>query len=154
MRIAAARAGEFRKSVVPCVPLTSLCRELELFSRPALLKIDVEGAEPLVLKGGAELLLAEKPPLVICEIHRTALSNYDFTPTDLLAYFPLQRFDLYFIPRSVSDQTSSRRHGRVYRLEDPGQLPIYANLLAVPRVGYDVSRGAAARRVLDEYSVA
>ena len=154
MRVAPQRSGEFRQSLVPSAPLTSLCGEIQAFSRPSLIKIDVEGAEPLVLRGGAELLTASTPPLVICEIHQTALGNYEFTPADLLAHFPVDRFDLYFIPRSVSDQTSGRRHGCVYRLDDPAQLPIYSNLVALPRDGYDEPRIAAARRVLLAHSAA
>jgi FkbM family methyltransferase len=152
MQIGADRSGEFRQMLVPKAKLATLCGAMDAFSRPALIKVDVEGAEPLVLSGASPLLDCDNPPLVICEIHRTALGNYDFTPADVLKHLPANRFDLYFIPRSISDQTADRRHGRVYALRDPAQLPIYSNLLALPCSGHDACRHAAVRTVLDAHS--
>ena len=145
IRVDDARAAEFRRSLAPCVRLSRACQELEGFDTPAILKIDVEGAEPLVLQGTAGLLSGERPPLVVCEIHRAALSNFNFTPVHILSCFPDERFDRYFVPRSISDQTRHRRHGHVYPLTDEQELPIYSNLIAIPRDGWDAARQAAVR---------
>ena len=142
MRVSALRSAEFRRTFASCLRLNSVAADFADFATPSLVKVDVEGAEPLVLAGASEMLEAAQPPLVICEIHRTALANFGFRVEDILSYFPHDRFDLYFIPRSVSDETEERRHGAVYCLESPEQLPIYSNAVALPREA-DPSRVAA-----------
>lgn len=57
----------FKKVKVKAVTLDSLVGENSK-NRPALLKIDVEGAENLILKGGMEFL-KEFKPVILMEIH-------------------------------------------------------------------------------------
>lgn len=57
------RAGEAREvNIVPCVSLDWLAGQLRL---PDVLKIDVEGAELGVLRGGEELLRRIRPVLIL-----------------------------------------------------------------------------------------
>lgn len=59
------QAGGLRETItVPCVTLDWL---LEQYSPPEVLKIDVEGAENLVLRGGARVLTSARPRIV-CEV--------------------------------------------------------------------------------------
>ncbi len=57
--------------VVPCITLDSL---LDTFAAPDLIKIDVEGAELLVLRG-MKRLLEEARPLIYCEVRRETLPD-------------------------------------------------------------------------------
>jgi FkbM family methyltransferase len=63
--------GSREEQLVPTVTLDWL---LERFPPPAVLKIDVEGAEPCVLRGGRRML-SEARPVVLCEV---AAGNENF----------------------------------------------------------------------------
>ncbi len=151
IRVSSDRQHDFRQSVVPCVRVDALCSTAEGFETPALLKLDVEGAEPLVLAGAERILTAGTPPLVIAEIHRTALANYSYDPCSILTHLPANRFERFFIPRSVSDASDVRQHGRVYPLVDPAQLPIYSNLIAIPLDGWQEDRRESVRQAIARY---
>jgi FkbM family methyltransferase len=55
-----------RKTSIQTITLDTFCSEVNL--RPNLVKIDVEGAELLVLRGAAKLL-AESCPMIILAVH-------------------------------------------------------------------------------------
>jgi len=57
---------DIRKISIQTITLDTLCREVGL--RPNLVKIDVEGAELLVLRGAGELL-SESYPTIILAVH-------------------------------------------------------------------------------------
>jgi FkbM family methyltransferase len=57
---------DIRKSAIDTITLDTFCSERSL--RPNLVKIDVEGAELLVLRGAAKLL-SESRPIVVLAIH-------------------------------------------------------------------------------------
>jgi FkbM family methyltransferase len=63
----ASQSGGIRASRL--VPTTTLDKLAERFSPPGVLKIDVEGAELLVLSGGKKLL-SEARPTIFCEVSR------------------------------------------------------------------------------------
>jgi len=58
----------FVRKTIQTLPLDLLESELSITKTPALIKIDVEGAEQLVLEGGRDLIKKNKPILLI-EIH-------------------------------------------------------------------------------------
>ncbi len=63
-------------------------RKLDEFSRDGrvdFIKIDVEGAEPLVFSGGRELI-ARDMPIILCEVHNDQLKNVSSSSaTDMIA---------------------------------------------------------------------
>ncbi|WP_250279752.1 FkbM family methyltransferase [Frankia sp. Cppng1_Ct_nod] len=73
---------------VQVVPTVSLDLLLEYFAAPDIVKIDVEGAEHLVLEGGAQLL-SDVRPIIICEV---AAEN-TATVTTVLREHDYQIFD-------------------------------------------------------------
>jgi FkbM family methyltransferase len=73
---------------VQLVPTMTLDDLLAHFAPPDVLKIDVEGAESLVLRGG-EHLLGETRPTVICEVAKESSA----TVTDLLVRHGYRIFD-------------------------------------------------------------
>lgn len=56
-----------------------------------VIKIDIEGAELLCLKGGEKLFGASNKPKIIFEGHEPFCKRYDYTIADLLSY--LEQFD-------------------------------------------------------------
>jgi FkbM family methyltransferase len=66
----AAAYARFRETVVPTVRIETLLRRGE--HAPDIIKIDVEGAEELVLRGGKQLL-ASHHPVLLMEIHHICL---------------------------------------------------------------------------------
>ncbi len=54
--------------------------------QPQLVKIDVEGAEFRVLKGGKRVFEHEHPPILFTEIIAPWLKNFGDTPWDILGY--------------------------------------------------------------------
>jgi FkbM family methyltransferase len=151
MRVSEERRAQFRQVLTTSATLDSLVASLDVAVPPAAVKVDVEGAEPLVLRGASGILSSDDLPLVLIEIHRTALANFNFTPEDVLRFLPADRFDRYFIPRSISDVTEARRHGRMYRLDDVRNLPIYSNIIAIPTTGRFAARRPGVESSLRDY---
>jgi FkbM family methyltransferase len=95
-----------------------------------LLKIDVEGAEPAVLRGFQESLADAPPDAIIAEVSPETLSLQGYTVDDLLGELTSHGYDLYRLPpfrglKSVDaldiadlgrpDAESTRAAGRVRR---------------------------------------
>lgn len=53
--------------------------------KPGLLKIDVEGYEVRVLRGGKRTV-AQHRPVIICEVNIKHLARYNYTPQDLFGF--------------------------------------------------------------------
>ncbi|WP_333688622.1 FkbM family methyltransferase [Methylococcus capsulatus] len=67
---------------VPCSTLDAFCAKNQI-DRVALLKIDVEGAEPMVLKGAHSLLANRAIQTVLVEMCPANLQRFGFTPADV-----------------------------------------------------------------------
>jgi FkbM family methyltransferase len=90
-RADAADPGGFANSIVydigglrkhmPMTTLDAICKGL----LPDLVKIDVEGAELLVLRG-AEETLARSAPILVVAVHPEPLKMLGSTPTELVAF--------------------------------------------------------------------
>jgi FkbM family methyltransferase len=78
---------------VNLVPTTTLDQLLGTFAPPTFVKIDVEGAEVMVLKGGARLL-REHRPVIMCEVG----PQYSEPVTALLREFDYEIFDADYGP--------------------------------------------------------
>ncbi len=77
------RPAEVGEERVAATTLDRFCRERGL--TPALLKVDVEGAELLVLRGAAGLLRAARPR-VLCEVHPAQMQNVGCRVADFEAF--------------------------------------------------------------------
>ncbi|HET8772655.1 MAG TPA: FkbM family methyltransferase [Thermoanaerobaculia bacterium] len=81
-----ARKAQQQTVVVRSNRLDSFILALE--SPPDVLKIDVEGAELLVLRGAAETLRDERrrPRMILAEAHESNSRAYGYTPADLVGF--------------------------------------------------------------------
>jgi FkbM family methyltransferase len=151
MKIDAQRSDQFTEVMIPAVTIDSLVDKHGIADRLSLVKIDIEGAEPIALRGGSRLFDHDRLPLFIVEVQKGSLENFGLKPLDVLQFFPGELFELFHVQRSLSDLTPRFEHGRLYALTDTRahDWPIYSNLVAVPRLGHYVDRRSSIEKFLD-----
>lgn len=91
--------------------------------RVDLIKIDVEGAEILVLKGARQLLNGPNPPVVICEFSDKTTHGFGYDATELRQFLEDQGYKLYrweLGSRSLVPEPKRSNY-----------ITIYANLIGV-----------------------
>lgn len=137
LKVGADRAAEFHGVRLPATTLNRLVDQHQCEGNVALVKIDIEGAEPLALRGASRLLNSEHPPLFLVEVHKAALANMGFQPLDVLRHFPNEHFELHHVQRSTCDAGPRFEVGVLYPLDDPAThlWPWYSNVIAIPRIG-------------------
>ena len=54
-------------------------------TKPKLIKLDIEGAEPLAISGMEALLKNENPPALICEFNPPQARQAGFAPEELIS---------------------------------------------------------------------
>src|SRR6185437_181858 len=70
------------------------------FDRPLVVKLDIEGAEPLALAGAADVIRRSEQLVVIAEINPSALATRGYTAEDVVR--PLAGCELTFVDRQGS----------------------------------------------------
>jgi len=136
--------GLFRAETVPSMTLNTLIERYRMQQAIALVKLDIEGAEPLALKVASHLFQPDALPLFIVEIYKLGLARLGFAPSDIWSLFSPDLFDLYVVNRSYPNPTPEIIPGVVYALPDPATHPWgwHTNLIAVPKVGRYGDRNA------------
>jgi len=82
---------------IPCIcPAVSLNNASFIKQLPALVKVDVEGAELLVLQGAEKWCLDERPPIWMLEINRIADTRFNYQPEDLVDHFATYDYRQFF----------------------------------------------------------
>lgn len=95
-------------SIAQDVELTTLDELLRYRPVPKLVKIDVEGFEPQVLRGMAKLASSDIPPLVAFEaLSRSALTQCRAFFADFSSYVSTARVGDGYISRDLDDETLS-----------------------------------------------
>jgi FkbM family methyltransferase len=127
LRTAVSRIGHTRDLTVPCVRLDELVSSERAID---FIKIDVEGAELLVLRGSREFIRRDRPPIVF-ESTSSALSLYGLSTSELFNHLVQENDYRVFTPRGFLERAeplSLEQYDRAH------QYPFQAfNFVAVPR---------------------
>lgn len=85
--------------------------------KPSLIKIDVQGAEMLVLEGAAGILIASGPPLFV-ELQEDGLRKFGTSVTAILAHLSRHGYEAYWLMRTGPHKRASPTeiHARVARI--------------------------------------
>jgi FkbM family methyltransferase len=104
---------------------------------PALIKLDVEGAEPQVLKGASKFFASGNLPLLMIEVYPSGLKRLGFLPSEILDQLPLNNYDLWHVNFSWPNPTPEFPRGLPLPLSQPyaHRWPLHTNLIAIPRTG-------------------
>ncbi len=65
---------------------------------PAAIKVDVEGAEPMALRGAPRAWFEPNGPMWIVEMNLSALTRSGSKPEDITAHFPSNSFACWLVP--------------------------------------------------------
>lgn len=87
-------AGEAEKSVTVSCEITTLDTALAGVEGVTLLKLDIEGAELLALRGAAELIARERPAIV-CEVDAEFLQGFGQEPGDVIDFLDQRDYKPY-----------------------------------------------------------
>jgi FkbM family methyltransferase len=85
-----------------------------------VVKVDVEGAEALVLHGAAKVVAGARAPVWVFECHADNFARFGYSPRDLLREFDRHGYHVF---RCLAE-------GLVERVADLGPDPVVANLVA------------------------
>ena len=121
------------ESITVACKVTTLDAALAELDRVALLKIDIEGAELLALKGGAELI-ARTRPAIVCEVDAEFLRGFGQQPSDVIGFL------------SQWDYRPHRYDGAARRLElveDPARIA-HANVVFLTAAQRDLVKDIGA----------
>jgi len=88
---------------------------------PELVKVDVEGAESLVLRGAAGWCAALRPPIWILEVNREATNRFEYEPEELVDWLVERGYTRFFwsdhrICRTFEPGTEFPGNGTAYCL--------------------------------------
>jgi len=133
LRVAEAKEKEFERIKVKSNTIDGLVKKYHIEKNVSLIKMDIEGAEPLALKGAASLFDKEALPLFIIEINAMALCRLGFEAEDVLKFFPRDIFETYIDNINFYDSEFGTLRCLTNALKN--KWPCLSNLIAVPKAG-------------------
>ena len=139
MQVDEAGAGEYERRMVPQHTLGHLAREHLHGATVALIKLDIEGAEPLALRGAPASWMSADGPLWLIEINRPVLARMGFSASDIVDLIPESAFERWILPKfplSGRPAAFPRRLTGYERFDDAH----FHNLIALPRAAAHDSR--------------
>ncbi len=146
MRVDAAELEDYERHILPMRTLAELAAEHFQDKRIAAVKVDVEGAEPLALRGAPPAWLGADGPLWLMEVNLPVLARMHFTPSDVLRHFPAAAFDHWLMPKYPL--TGALAKSRRYQQGEDFADAAFYNLIAVPRGPGQASRRDSIRGLL------
>jgi len=112
---------------------------------PDLIKMDIEGAEVMALKGCPERWFKLNGPLWILEINPAALKPFGAKPEEITERFSPESHERWLLPKYTMEGREEGAPRRLSESEEYLDAKFY-NLIAVPR---GVARKDAARKISD-----
>lgn len=125
--------GGAEESVTVACEVTTLDTALAELDRVALLKLDIEGAELLALRGGAGLI-ARTRPAIVCEVDAEFLQGFDQEPADVVGF--LAQWD--YEPHRYDGAAR-----RLERVDDPARIA-HANVVFLTAAQRELVKGLVA----------
>lgn len=118
--------------------------------RPAFIKLDIEGAEPLAFRGWPSLHTTQELPMLLFEVYPRGLGRQGFTPADIFSALPLNRYQLWHLNASWPNEWPEYPRGQPFPLPDPFKhpWPTHSNVIALPKEGVFASRAGKLASIL------
>jgi FkbM family methyltransferase len=126
------RCADYVPHRVRMSPLAGIVGRHPAAARPAVVKLDIEGAEPLALRGAPAKWFTASGPLWIVEINPTALARAGSSCAAIVDRFPADAFTCWLAPQFA---VTGRRNLPVRALAAGETFTDawFYNLIAVPR---------------------
>ena len=131
MRIDAAEAEAYDAQRLPMRTLATLVAQHLGSASAQAIKVDVEGAEPLALRGGAREWLTADGPLWLVEINPPVLARMGFRAGEVFDQLPPDHFQRWLLPKYPYSGDRRPAPRPVAAGEQFTDAPFY-NLVAVP----------------------
>jgi FkbM family methyltransferase len=111
------RKAVIETTKIPMVTLDSYCSEHNL-PRIDILKVDVEGAEPAVVRGARSLLTdpERRPRLIMLELFEPMLRQFGCTIEEMAALMRTYEYDAFVFVEGQLVQFSESHHNRFYNV--------------------------------------
>jgi len=129
------RVGQTQDNMVPVktrmMTLGQSIKTTQKACAPALIKLDIEGAEVMALSAAPQEWLSDSGPLWIVEINPDALERFESTPLQVLNFFPKDKFQRLLLPKFP--KTGGRSGlSRVCQRDERFADALFYNLVAIP----------------------
>jgi hypothetical protein len=126
------RGGQASKISVAASTLDAEWRSL---GKPDLcvVKIDVEGADLLVLKGAEQCIAAQHPPILV-EWNVINLRSHGIAADEILGFVRQSNYSLHAVPGLARISTSSELALHMQVTENFLLWPLYENSNAMPKI--------------------
>src|ERR1019366_847809 len=105
----------------------------EKFARPAAVKVDIEGAETLALRGAPSEWFSESGPLWIVEINPAALKRGHASASEVVSFFRNDSFDCWLLTYFGFSDNARNLRPRPLPSDETFNDAWFYNLIAVPR---------------------
>jgi FkbM family methyltransferase len=131
IRMEAESVSDYELHRVPMDTLGGLSSAYLGDARVAAVKLDVEGAEPLAVKGAPASWLSADGPLWLIEINVPVLARMGFGASDVIRWFPVPSFERWLVPKYPYSTGVEPRPRQVSERDDFCDARFY-NFVAVP----------------------
>jgi FkbM family methyltransferase len=131
IRMDAENASNYERLHVPMNTLGRLASAYLEDTSVAAVKLDIEGAEPLALKGAPAAWFLADGPLWLIEINISVLARMGFGAGDVTRRFPAPSFECWLIPKYPYSAIAKTRPRPLAVGEDFCDARFY-NLIAIP----------------------
>ncbi len=122
-------ASQYGEDIAIDVTATTMDAYAAEHGPPSVIKLDVEGAEHLVLMGG-QRVLREHDVAAVVEYNTVVLAAVGLTPADYLGLFTKLGYRPYQLRRPL---WGFYRWDSLYEVRDPATLPALCNLIMLKR---------------------